>query len=107
MHEKSNTISLPMNYRLTRETDVKEIVSTITSKGQVTIPAAVRKHLGVSQGDKLSFVIADDGTIALKAPNYPDVASLAGAAGTLAEQLSWEQTREIAREDRFDATQNV
>jgi AbrB family looped-hinge helix DNA binding protein len=40
---------------------MKEIVSTITSKGQVTIPAEVRRHLGVSQGDKLSFVIGDEG----------------------------------------------
>jgi AbrB family looped-hinge helix DNA binding protein len=40
---------------------MKEIVSTVTSKGQVTIPAEVRRHLGVAQGDKLSFVISDGG----------------------------------------------
>ena len=36
---------------------MRQIVSTVTSKGQVTIPADVRKHLGIKQGDKLSFVI--------------------------------------------------
>ncbi len=86
---------------------MKEILSTITSKGQITIPAEVRKHLGVAQGDKLSFVIADDGTIEIKAATYPDVASLAGAAGTLPEPMSWDQMREIAREDRFDAKHDV
>jgi AbrB family looped-hinge helix DNA binding protein len=73
----------------------------------VTIPAEVRKHLGVEQGDKLSFVIADDGRIELRAPRYPDIASLAGAAGTLEQPVSWERMQEIAREDRFDAQHNV
>lgn len=40
---------------------MKHIISTITSKGQVTIPAEVRKHLRISRGDKLSFVIEDGG----------------------------------------------
>jgi AbrB family looped-hinge helix DNA binding protein len=82
---------------------MKEIVSTITSKGQVTIPAEIRRRLGLRQGDKLSFVIEDDGRIELKMPEYPTVASLAGAAVSLPEPMSWAQMREIAREDRFDA----
>ena len=86
---------------------MKEIVSTLTSKGQVTIPVEVRRHLGVGQGDKLCFVISDDGRIEVKAPKYADVASLAGAAGTLKESLGWDRTREIAREDRFDANHDV
>jgi len=81
---------------------MKEINSTITSKGQVTIPAEVRRHLGVDKGDKLTFVIDDDGGVALRIPQFSDVASLAGAAGSLNERLSWDQMREIAREDRFD-----
>ncbi|MBI2864482.1 MAG: type II toxin-antitoxin system PrlF family antitoxin [Chloroflexi bacterium] len=36
---------------------MKEILSTITSKGQVTIPAEVRRHLGVNTHDKIAFVI--------------------------------------------------
>jgi AbrB family looped-hinge helix DNA binding protein len=30
------------------------------SKGQVTIPKDVRKVLGVSEGDRISFVVEDD-----------------------------------------------
>lgn len=86
---------------------MKEIISTLTSKGQVTIPAEVRRHLGVAQGDKLSFVIADDGRIEVKGPTYSNVASPTGAAGTLEEPMSWDQMREIAREDRFDAKHDV
>ncbi len=35
----------------------REYISTITSKGQVTIPAAVRRALGVDTADKLVFRI--------------------------------------------------
>lgn len=32
------------------------IGSTVTSKGQVTIPAALRKRLGLKEGDRVEFV---------------------------------------------------
>ena len=47
--------------------------------------------------------LPDDGTTRLTAPKYPDVASLAGAAGTLSEPMDWAKMKEIAREDRFEA----
>jgi len=31
--------------------------STLTSKGQVTIPADVRKHLGLHPGDRVGFIV--------------------------------------------------
>jgi antitoxin PrlF len=80
---------------------MKEIISTITSKGQVTIPAEVRRHLGLHTNDKISFVIDAGGEVRLRAPRYPDIASVAGAAGTLKEPLSWEQMQRIAHEDRL------
>lgn len=39
--------------------------STITSKGQITLPKNVREHLGVREGDRLDFVIAADGAVCL------------------------------------------
>ena len=39
---------------------MRTVVSTITTKGQVTIPAEVRRHLGVGQHDRVAFVIEDD-----------------------------------------------
>ncbi len=85
---------------------MKEIVSTITSKGQVTIPAEVRKHLGLKTNDKISFVIEDQGGVRLKAPRYPNIASVAGAAGSLKHPLSSQQMREIATEDYLAAEHN-
>lgn len=38
--------------------------STLTSKGQVTIPAALRKRLGLHPGDRVGFIV-EDGAIRL------------------------------------------
>ena len=83
---------------------MREIVSTITSKGQVTIPVEVRRHLRVDTNDKVAFVIDYEGQVRLKAPRYPTIASLRGAAGRLEKPLSWKQTRSIAREDALAAS---
>lgn len=40
--------------------------ATLTTKGQVTIPKEVREHLGVATGDRLSFVVQEDGTVIVK-----------------------------------------
>lgn len=36
-------------------------VTTLTSKGQITMPQAVRTALGLHAGDKIDFVPLDDG----------------------------------------------
>jgi antitoxin PrlF len=82
---------------------MKEIVATVTSKGQITLPIEIRKKLRLSTGDAVTFVITDEGKIELRAPIYPTVASLRGAAGSLATPLSWEEMRAIAREDQANA----
>ena len=79
---------------------MKEIVSTVTSKGQITIPVELRKYLDIREGDKLSFVIEDDGSVRVSSPRYRNIASLRGAAGTLERPLTWEEMIETAREDR-------
>jgi AbrB family looped-hinge helix DNA binding protein len=38
-----------------------EFTATISSKNQVTIPADVRRRLGVGASDKVVFVVEDDG----------------------------------------------
>ena len=41
--------------------------ATLTSKGQVTIPAAVRQRLGLRKGDRISFTVREDGVVELQA----------------------------------------
>jgi len=82
---------------------MKEIISTVTSKGQVTIPAEVREYLGIKSNDKIVFVIDQEGVVRLRVPRYTNIASLRGAAGSLNKPLSWQQMQEIAQEDRLNA----
>ena len=78
---------------------MQEIVSTITSKGQVTIPVAVRRHLGVGVNDKVTFVLDENGEVRLRAPHYPTIESLRGIAGSLAAPRSWQETEETAQDE--------
>ena len=78
---------------------MKEILLTISSKGQVTIPVEVRRRLGVDKNQKIALVIDEEKVdVRLKVPRYPDVASVRGAAGSLKKKLSWKEIREIAYE---------
>lgn len=45
--------------------------ATITSKGQITVPAAVRAALGVEAGDRLEFVQIEPGHFELVAATQP------------------------------------
>ncbi len=49
----------------------------ITSKGQTTIPQEIRKLLNLQAGDRLDFMIADDGRVYLHPTNIK-VKSLKG-----------------------------
>jgi antitoxin PrlF len=37
--------------------------STISSKGQLTVPLAIRKRLGLETGDRVEFVVEEDRTV--------------------------------------------
>ena len=51
--------------------------STLTSKGQTTIPKEVRDHLKLQSGDQIDFLIRPDGTVVLR-PAKLDVRELKG-----------------------------
>lgn len=51
--------------------------ATLTSKGQVTIPKAVRDALGLATGDRVEFRRLADGSIRLEAARR-DARALAG-----------------------------
>lgn len=52
-------------------------VSTVTQKGQVTIPKSVRENLHLVTGDRVEFVFNDRGEVVLK-PVTRKVAEVAG-----------------------------
>lgn len=81
---------------------MKEITSTITSKGQLTVPLEIRKLLGLKERDKVAFVIEDDQTIRFRPVKYPNVRSLLGTARSKDPSLSWQEMRDIARAEALE-----
>ena len=51
--------------------------STLTSKGQMVIPKTIRDRLKLEPGDRLDFIIREDGDILMR-PISGDVRSLKG-----------------------------
>jgi antitoxin PrlF len=45
--------------------------ATLTSKGQVTIPAPVRNALGLGAGDRIDFIETEKGQFAIVAATQP------------------------------------
>lgn len=53
--------------------------STLTSKGQTTIPKAIRDRLAMKSGDRMTFTLMPDGTVLMRVKNK----SVLGLAGSL------------------------
>ena len=51
--------------------------STLTSKGQITLPKVVRERLKVVPGDTVEFILDSEGNIRVRA-GHDDVRSLRG-----------------------------
>ena len=51
--------------------------ATMTTKGQITVPRDVRLKLNLKAGDRVLFIVEDDGTARLRAVNK-DISSLRG-----------------------------
>jgi len=51
--------------------------STLTSKGQTTIPKSIRDGLGMKAGDRMTFTLMPDGVVVMRVKNK-HVADLAG-----------------------------
>lgn len=70
--------------------------STITSKGQTTIPKDIRDRLHLRPGDRLEFVVDDDGRVVVL-PATVDVAELAGILKPPSRPVSVEAMNQAVR----------
>lgn len=71
--------------------------ATLTSKGQVTIPVAVRKALGVDAGDRIEFIETNPGRFEVVAATLP-VTALKGLVPRPAEPVSVDDMNAVIRE---------
>ncbi len=49
---------------------MRQFTTTTTQRNQVTIPAEVRRTLGIKPKDKVSFMIEDDGHVTISAAEF-------------------------------------
>lgn len=71
--------------------------STLTSKGQITIPAEIRAELNLQPGDRIDFVKVGDCDIRLFAKNR-SVKRLKGMFGEFPRSASIEEINEAIAE---------
>ena len=76
-------------------------VTTVTSKGQITIPSRLRKQFGLEQGTKLMVVPTDYGLM-LKKLELPSVKEFQQQVEERAEtvDLSMEEVNELVHDAR-------
>lgn len=71
------------------------MATTVTSKGQVTIPKKVREHLGIVPGSQVEFRRAADGSVVIENADGPkepgrfvELVGIAGAGPTTDEIMA-------------------
>lgn len=79
--------------------------ATITSKGQITIPASIRVALGVEAGDRVEFVQLEKGRFAIVPATIP-LQRLKGSIRKPERPVSIEEMNTAIAERRAGATLN-
>jgi antitoxin PrlF len=77
---------------------MRQTVGSVSTKGQVTLPAEMREELGLRPGDKVRMVLQDH-TIVVKREEYDTLESAYRSIPALKNKLSLKEMREIAEED--------
>ena len=69
-------------------------LAKVTSKGQITIPIAIRKRLGIKDGDKLLFVEKPEGVVMMN-PTMMALENIGKAFEGEAERLGLENDDDV------------
>ena len=72
------------------------ITSTLTSKGQTTVPKEILEQLGLSSGDRIEYIIEADGRVVM----LPATRQIADLSGTLKHRAG---TRPVTLEEMDEA----
>ena len=72
-------------------------ITTVTKKGQVTIPRMVREKLQINSGDKVEFTFNEQGQVVIQ-PVKTDLNSLYGILAKEKPELDIEEQRKAARD---------
>ena len=69
------------------------MISTLTSKGQITLPKPIRDHLKIKAGDKIDFVVDDKGEVHVL-PVFASVRKLKGMVPKPKRKVSLKDMRD-------------
>ena len=84
----------------------REYAVTLSSKGQLTLPAEMRRALDLERGVRLRLIMQDDGTVALVKPRFARVTDLAGLGQGYHVPLAPAEMREQAHVERWQSKQD-
>lgn len=78
-----------------------DVAAKVTSKGQITIPRAVRDALGITAGDHVVFRVESHRAVLARSP---DLLDLAGTVPVPASKrgVPWDEVRRAARAARSE-----
>lgn len=88
-----------MSINLTQHNET-ELISTLTSKGQITIPIQIRRLLRLKPKAKVAFLQKKDG-VYLTTPHYT-LATIKGIVPKLKKKHSEKEMRNIAIESHIE-----
>ncbi|MGH2532736.1 MAG: AbrB/MazE/SpoVT family DNA-binding domain-containing protein [Thermomicrobiales bacterium] len=80
---------------------MKTIDATITSQGQVTIPAEIRRRLGLNRRDKVTFVLDEDDVRLVRA-RYTVESAFGAVAPIPGTSADFDEEIEEAMQDEAD-----
>lgn len=78
-------------------------IATVTSKGQITIPKAIRQALGIKEKDRLLFFVEDDRLVLIPLRHRP----LSELFGALPATRSYPGHQAIREEIRSDLGERI
>ena len=67
-----------------------DVAAKVTSKGQVTVPKAVRDALGIEDGDEVVFRVENDRAVLAKVPNFLDLGGTVSVPAAK-RNVAWDQ----------------
>ena len=74
--------------------------SSVSPKGQITLPAEVRRRLGIKVRDEVAIEL--EGEVVRVVPIRSRLLAYVGIAGTLAEPLDLDEMTEIAADEHAE-----
>lgn len=81
-----------------------DVAAKVTSKGQITVPKAVRDALGIHEGDQVVFRVEGNRAVLARTPDFLDLAGTISVPASK-RNVAWDDIVRRTRADRATARQ--